>query len=111
MSDRIMTEDMGHIHRVNVSISMHLDFIGSVKREVPTIVSVPQSVWMLSKKNKKNSNFPHDMMDIVGIFHSRKQKNESKMEKNTLSVSRYQRQKKSFSMTLFVVVLSSTQVR
>lgn len=98
MNDLIMMVDLGHILKVKDSLSMHQNFINSVKRELRTTVSVRANVLMLSRKNKKNSSFLHAMTDTVAIFLLRKQKSESKMVRNTLSDSRYQKQKSLFSM-------------
>ncbi len=93
------------------SISISLDSTSSVKREVPIIVFVPQKDSMNSEKSKKNSNSHLDTMVIVGIFHMKKHKSESKMVKNILFDSRFQRLKKLYSMILFVVVSNSIPVK
>jgi hypothetical protein len=99
------------IFRVSDFISINLDSTNSVKREVPIIVFVPQKDLTNSERNKKISSSHLGMMVIVDIFHMKKHKNESKMVKNILFDSRFQRLKKSFSMILFVVVSNSIPVK
>ena len=96
-----MMVDFDHTLRVRDFIYMHQNFIHFVKREVHTIVFVLQIASRLSKKNKKNSSYLLDMMDIVVIYHSKRQRTELRMVKNTLSVSRYQKQRSLYLMILF----------
>jgi hypothetical protein len=86
--------NIDHIFRVRGFISINLDSTSSAKREVPIIVFVPQIDSMNSEKNKKSSNSHLGMMDIADIFHMKKRKNESKMVKNILFESKFQKLKK-----------------
>jgi hypothetical protein len=71
------TDDrIDRMFRVKGSIPMLQDFIHSAKRGQRIIVFVPVNDLKHSKKNKKNSSFHQNMMDIVDIYRSRKPKKE-----------------------------------
>lgn len=111
MKGLIMTGENDHISRARERIFMPQNFTSSVKREVRTIVSVLLSVLQRSVLNKKNSSSLLDMMDIVVIYHLMRQKNESRMVKNIPFVSKFQKEKRLFSMILSVDVLNSRRAR
>lgn len=111
MKGLIMMGENDHISRARERIFMPQNFTSSVKREVRTIVSVLLSVLRLSVLNKKSSNSLLDTMDTVVIYHLMRQKNESRMVRNTPFASKFQKEKRLFSMILSVDVLNSRRAR
>ncbi len=93
-----MVDHTGRMCKVRDWNSISHGFMSSVRSEARTIVFVLPRGLMSCARNKKSSSSLRDMMDIAGIFRSRKLRIASKTERDILSVSRYPKPNFLYSM-------------